>query len=128
MSHAALSVLVYGIYALAAGAGFLFIPNVILDFLGFLGLETTTEHWVRIVAILTAGIGYYYVSSARAEARHFFRISAIGRVWFFLASSTLSAVGIAPTGFVLFGAVDLVTAVWTMAALRRDAQGARPPT
>ena len=120
MSAASKTIMAYGVYALGAGAEFLFIPHLILSTFGF---ETTTEHWVRIVAILTLGLGFYYIASARAEAEHFFKISAIGRTWFFAASTALCLIGVAPMKFILFGSVDLVSAAWTWWALRRDREG-----
>ena len=66
---------------------------------------------IRIVAILTLGLAYYYISSARAEDKHFFDISWKGRIWFFAASSLLAVFGVAPWNIVLIGSVDLITAI-----------------
>lgn len=68
MSKSAKTIMAYGIYAVGAGLGFLFMPNFCL---GLFGFEATAEHWIRIVAILTLGLAYYYISSARAEDKHF---------------------------------------------------------
>ncbi len=115
MKNAKISIFFYGIYALGAGLGFLFFHNTILQFFGF---ATTDEHWILVVAILTLGLAYYYISSARAENRHFFRISWHGRMWFFLASTAIALMGIAPLNLILIGSVDLITAIWTVLALR----------
>ena len=109
----------YGVYAVGAGLGFLFLPNF---FLGLFGFEPTSDHWIRIVAILTLGLAYYYISSARAEDKHFFDISWKGRIWFFTASSMLAVFGVAPWNIVLVGGVDLVTAIWTVVTLKSENQ------
>jgi hypothetical protein len=117
MSRPALSVFVYGIYALGAGAGFLFFPDPILRLFGF---PPRTDHWILVVAILTLGLAYYYLSSARAEDRHFFGMSWKGRIWFALATTTLAILGLAPWNILLVGSVDFITAIWTALALRSE--------
>lgn len=120
MSKTAKTIMAYGIYAIGAGLGFLFMPNFCLELFGF---EATSEHWIRIVAILTLGLAYYYISSARAEDKHFFDISWKGRLWFFFASSMLAVFGVAPWNIALIGIVDLVTAIWTAVTLRSENNG-----
>jgi len=117
MSKTAKTIIVYGIYAIGAGLGFLFMPNFCL---GLFGFEPTSEHWIRIVAILTLGLAYYYITSARAEDKHFFDISWKGRIWFFAASSMLAVFGVAPWNIILIGVVDLITAIWTAITLRKE--------
>ncbi len=117
MSRSATSVFVYGLYALGAGAGFLFFPDPILQLFGF---EPRTDHWILIVAILTLGLAYYYLSAARANDKHFFSMSWKGRIWFFAASTALAIFGAAPWNIVLVGSVDLITAIWTAFALRSE--------
>lgn len=96
MSKSAKTILVYGIYAIGAGLGFLFNSKFFLSLFGF---EPASDHWIRIVAILILGIGYYYISSARAEDKHFFNISWKGRIWFFTASSMLAVFNVAPWNY-----------------------------
>ena len=42
MSKTAKTIMAYGIYALGAGLGFLFMPNFLLEIFGF---DATAEHW-----------------------------------------------------------------------------------
>ena len=118
MSRTATTIMAYGIYALGAGAGFLFFPDMIL---GLFGFEPRSDHWILVVAILTLGLAYYYISSARAENRHFFDISWKGRIWFFVAVTALAISGQAPWNLVMVGSVDLITAIWTAVTLRSEA-------
>ena len=117
MSKTAKTIMAYGIYALGAGAGFLFFPNTILEPFGF---EPRTDHWILVVAILTLGLAYYYISSARAEDKHFFSISWKGRIWFFAATTALAILGQAPWTILTVGSVDLITAIWTALTLKNE--------
>ena len=117
MSKTAKSIFIYGIYALFAGVGFLLFPDQILDLFGF---EPRTDHWILVVAILTLGLAYYYISSARAEDKHFFEISWKGRIWFFTATTALAALGQAPWTILMVGSVDLVSAIWTALTLNSE--------
>lgn len=117
MNNARTSIFAYGIYAIGAGLAFLFMPNFTL---GLFGFEPTTEHWIRVVAILTLGLAYYYISSAMADNKHFYQISWIGRLWFVVATAALAFMGLAPLNILLVGSVDLLTAIWTAMALRNS--------
>ena len=59
MSKAALSIFVYGLYALGAGLTFLFASNVALP---MYGMEPAADHWILTVSILTLGLSYYYIT------------------------------------------------------------------
>jgi len=87
MSHTAKTIYFYGIYAFFAGTGFLFMPNTILNLMGF---SPMVDYWILVIALLTLGLSYYYISSARADNFHFFEISWKGRVWFFIATGVLA--------------------------------------
>ena len=117
MSKTAKTIFIYGIYAIGAGLGFLFIPDFFLNLFGF---KPTEDHWIYVVAILTLGLAYYYITSARVEDKHFFKISWHGRLWFFFATAALAVGGIAPWNILLVGSVDFITAIWTAYTLRSE--------
>lgn len=117
MSKAALSIFVYGLYALGAGLTFLFVPNLALP---LFGMEPAADHWIMTVAILTLGLSYYYLSAAWSDNRGFFEMSWKGRTWFFTATLITVVVGKAPIGMIGVAVTDLVTAIWTFWALRQD--------
>jgi hypothetical protein len=117
MSKSAISVFVFGIYLVVIGLGFLLIPNTVL---GLFGLPTTTEPWIRVVAMLLLILSYYYIQTARNEDKAFFRFTVHGRasvIVFFVAFVLLK---IAPLTLLLFGVVDLLAAIWTALALRSE--------
>jgi hypothetical protein len=115
MSRAAVSVLAWGIYLIGAGLGFLLTPNLVLP---IFGLPTTTEVWVRVVGLLAAIIGMYYVSCARGNVVPFFRLTVTGRLLFMAGSVALVALGLSSPSFLLIGALDTIGAIWTWLSLR----------
>jgi hypothetical protein len=115
MSKAAKSVLVFGIYLIVIGLGFLLIPNTML---GLFGIPATTEPWIRVVAMLLLILAYYYIQAARKELTDFLRLTVYGRasvIVFFIAFVVL---GLAEPVLIGFGVVDLAAAIWTALALR----------
>lgn len=109
---------VFGVYLALAGAGFFVAPSVVLP---LLGLAAPTEVWIRVVGVLTAILGMYFVYCAQPDQRRFFQATVIARVMFFGGVASLVAVGLAPPLLVLFGLVDLLGAGWTIYALRATA-------
>jgi hypothetical protein len=118
VTTAATTVKVFGAYILVAGACFAFIPNLLLSLLGF---PAANEIWVRVLGVIAGVLGYYYLSSALANARYFFVASVYGRCIFCAGCFGLVLFANAPWQLMLFGLFDLAGAVWTKIALRREA-------
>ena len=115
MSKAAKSVLVFGIYLVAIGLGFLVVPNTPLALLGF---PTTSEPWIRVVGMLLLLLAYYYVQAARNEMQPFFRWTVHARPLAVVCFIVFVALGLAQPMLIVFGVVDLLGAIWTGLALR----------
>ncbi len=119
MSKSATSVLVFGIYLVVIGLGFLLVPNTVL---GLFGLPTTTEPWIRVVAMLLLILAYYYIQTARNDDKDFFRFTVHGRAAVIVFFVFFVLLNIAPAPLILFGVVDLLAAVWTALALRSESE------
>lgn len=119
MTATAKSILYFGIYVIALGVVLITIPNVLL---GTFGFEATKEPWIRVLGVVVSALGYYYVVAAKSNSMAFFNATVYGRVWVFLAFAGLAAAAIAKPALVLFGAADLVGAIWTFRAQKFDAQ------
>ena len=115
MSKAARSVLVFGIYLVVIGCGFLAMPNTPLALLGF---PTTSEPWIRVVGLLLLILAYYYIQAARSEMKRFFRWTVHGRSSVIVCFIILVLLGLAQPMLIGFGVIDLLAAVWTDRALR----------
>ncbi len=117
MSKAARSVYVFGLYLVLAGTGFMFMPNTVLS---LVGLPATSEPWVRVVAMLTLLLAFYYIQAARSELKAFFRFTVTGRLFVVLTLAAFVLLGIAQFPLIGFGVVDLLGAIWTASALRNS--------
>lgn len=80
--------------------------------------------WNRVrhrVEYAVTALGAYYVVMGRAEATAFFRATIWGRAWIFVSFLALVVLGMAKPPLVLFGAVDVLGALWTWRALKTAA-------
>jgi hypothetical protein len=114
MSRAAVSVFAWGIYMLAMGATFLLIPNAALPIFGF---PPTDEIWIRGMAMLAVGLGYFYIQSARHEIVPLFRWKVHGHIFGVLCMVMFVILQLGPPTLLLFASADLLAAVWTGLAL-----------
>jgi hypothetical protein len=115
MSKAAQSILVFGIYVLVSGLTLLVSPGLVL---GLLNFPTEDEIWVRVLGFVVAVLGYYYIQAARHEVTPFFRWTVQARPLAILFFIVLALLRLAEPILMVFGAVDLLGAVWTGLALR----------
>lgn len=118
MDAAAKSLVVFGVYLLMNAVGLTFIPNTVL---GMFGLPATQEPWIRVLGLLAGIIGYYYIFAARQGLRSFYPATVHGRGAAGLVFLGLVAAKVGPWQLLIFGAVDLLAAVWTHFALKREA-------
>jgi hypothetical protein len=115
MSKAAKSILVFGIYAVVVGLTFLVIPNIAL---ALLGGPTSDEVWIRVLGLIVAILGYYYIQAARHELTPFFRSTVQGRPLVLVGFIVFVLLGLAKPVLIIFGVIDLLGALWTGLALR----------
>ncbi len=118
MTKAAKSVFTFGVYLVALGVTLVVAPNVPLS---LFGMPTPDEPWIRVAGMLALLLGYYYVQCARAEIRRFFELTVRARFAVIVFFAAFVALGFAKPTLLLFGAVDVVGAIWTALALRADA-------
>ena len=117
MSKLAKSVYFFGLYLVGLGAILLVVPNILLS---VFGLPTTGEVWIRVVGMILLLLGVYYVVLARGESTVFFRLTVYLRGSVIVFFTAFVLLGIASPPLILFGAVDLLGAVWTGLALRQS--------
>jgi hypothetical protein len=120
MNKPATSLFVFGIYCLFSGLTFVVIPNV---FLGLLNVAITTEQWIRVMGVLLAYLGIYYILAARAELKKFIQWSVYIRASVIFVFLIFVLLGIGQPTLLIFGFIDLLGAIWTAIELRRSSQG-----
>ena len=125
MSRASLSVFAFGVYLLFVGVLLVLVPNW---FLGLAGLPATGEVWIRVVGVLVLCLATYYTLAARAGLTSFLRWTVGVRVMVTVLFTAFVVLRLVAAPFLVFGAIDLVGAVWTALALRAEASeaGSRP--
>jgi hypothetical protein len=115
MSNSARSVFVFGLYLVVLGISLLAVPNILL---GMFFLPPTTEVWIRVSGMLVLFLGFYYIQAARHELTDFFRWTVYARSTVIVFFTAFVVLGFASPALILFGAVDLLGAIWTGLALR----------
>lgn len=116
MSSAARSLFVFGVYAVAAGAGLTLVPGLVL---GLLGFPPAQDGWVRVVGALAIFIGIYHMLSARHEFLPYIKATVWARVAFAALLAALVISKQMPPSLLLFAAIDLGGALWTGISLRQ---------
>ena len=117
MSRAAKSLFVFGIYLCGLGLILLLVPNLILR---VFGVPTTNEVWIRINGMFLLCLSFYYVQAARNELTIFIRWTVWARVAVIFYFAAFVLLVSAPKALLLFGLIDLLSAIWTWLALKRD--------
>jgi hypothetical protein len=120
MSRAAKSLFVFGVYLCGLGSILLLVPNLILQ---LFGVAPTGEVWIRINGMFVLCLSFYYIQAARHELTSFIRWTVwtrIAVIFYFAAFVLLVS---APKALLLFGLIDLLSAIWTRLALQKDEAG-----
>jgi hypothetical protein len=114
MSKAAKTIVVFGIYMAVTGAILALSPNTLL---GLLGLQPTTEPWIRLLGMFMIIVAFYYYRTAQSEAVGFFSATVNGRTMmgFFMVWLGLTSIGWI---LVLFACGEWLGAGLTWLALR----------
>jgi hypothetical protein len=117
MSPAAKSVCYFGFYLYVTGLTLIFIPNL---FLKTLQIPETNEVWIRIVGVLAFCIGYYYHRTGVENIQAVFKHTIPTRGLVFISFSAFVVLDYAPPVLIVFGVIDLLGALWTWMALKKD--------
>ena len=122
MSKSAKSVFIYGIYLAINGLMLLLVPNVLLN---SLGIEPTTEVWIRLAGILLMAIAVYYILAAKYELIVIMKATAFIRfsiIFFFTAFVLLELVS---SSIIIISVIDFLGGAWTFLMLRKEGHFAR---
>ncbi len=114
MSASAISVFVFGAYVIIVGTGFLLMPNAVLPLFKF---PKTNEPWIRVMGLIIAILGFYYIIAAQNELTPFFWATVVGRFAIFIGFVLLVVTKKAKPMLIGFGAVDAACGIWTLLTL-----------
>ncbi|MGC2238997.1 MAG: hypothetical protein WA584_22780 [Pyrinomonadaceae bacterium] len=117
MSRAAKSLFVFAIYLCGLGFGLLLVPNLLLQ---IFGAPPTGEVWIRLNGMFVLCLSFYYIQAARNELTNFIRWTVLARVAVIFYFAAFVILVSAPRAILLFGLIDLLAAIWTWLALKKD--------
>lgn len=115
MNRATVSIRIFGVYLVLLGLAAMASPNLVLS---PFGLPPTSEVWFRVIGVLAAVLGYYYLEAARAGLTSFYRATIAGRSFVFVAFIAFVLLGFVKPVLIVFGTIDLAGAAWTAFCLR----------
>jgi hypothetical protein len=117
MSKSAKSVFIYGIYLAFNGLMLLLAPNVLIT---SLGIEPTSEVWIRLAGILLMAISVYYYLAAKYELIVIMKATAFIRftiIFFFTAFVLLDFVS---QNIIGISVIDFLGGLWTTIMLKKE--------
>ena len=117
MSTAAKSIYYFSFYLYLTGVTLIAIPNT---FLGVAKLPETNEVWIRVVGVLAVGIAYYYHRMSAENITAMFKHTVVARLFVFLCFTVFVIAKFVAPVFIIFGIIDLLSALWTFSALRKS--------
>ena len=103
------------IYVLLAGAQLLFVPNVLL---GIVGMEPTTEIWIRLMGMLVLVLSIYYYYMAKYGNDKVVWATVLGRLIFCGGLVVFVLLGLAKPALIGFAIVETGLALWTWRELK----------
>jgi hypothetical protein len=124
MTRAARSVFIFGIYVVAVGLFITFAPTLLLNILKF---PPATDHWIRMVGVLSLIIGTYDIVSGRSNAEANLRASIPIRFGFAIACVLLVWQKFMPVQLLPLAAIDVAGAIWTALALKSGRRAVAVP-
>ena len=117
MSRAAKSLFVFGIYVGVLGLLLLLVPNLLLR---LFGVPPTREVWIRLNGMFLLCFSLFYVLAARNELTNFIRWTVWARITIIFYLAAFVVLVSAPQALLWFGLIDLLAALWTWLALKKD--------
>ncbi|MEX0995687.1 MAG: hypothetical protein WDZ45_01405 [Flavobacteriaceae bacterium] len=117
MSKSAKSVFIYSVFYAFNGLMLLLAPNVLLN---SLGIESTSEVWIRLAGILLTAIAVYYILAAKYELVVIMKATAFIRfsiIFFFTAFVLLQLV---PSSIIIISVIDFLGGLWTFLMLKKE--------
>ncbi len=119
MTKTELSIFMFGLYYIfSIGVPFLFFPHFAL---GLFGLEAGADGWIRVLGLIIAIMGAYYVAAVRGGVSAFYPWTVPSRYATAALQALLVALGMIGPSLLMFAAFDASTATLTWLARRAEA-------
>lgn len=109
------SLLVQSAYVALTGIILVFKPNMLLEMFGF---QPANEIWIKVVGILIFSLAILYLHITRND-RAVAMATVYSRIFIAACFGLLVAFEPVPATLLLFGGVDVLTALWTLTELKK---------
>lgn len=83
-------------------------------------MPETNEVWIRVAGMLVICIGFYYNRAGANNITAFLMYTVIVRVFVFICLVAFVLLNFAAPILAGFGVVDLICAIWTWSALKKE--------
>jgi hypothetical protein len=93
------------------------IPNLLLN---LVGVQSTSEFWIRLVGMLLLIHGFFYILAGRTNLKPFFYWTLYTRLGAIVFIVSFIIFELAPPVIKFFWLGDLAGAIWTWIALRSE--------
>jgi hypothetical protein len=104
------------IYVILTGLQLIFVPNMLL---GMFGFPATSEIWIKVLGIVVLPLSAVYYAVSKHGSLAAVKATVVSRMFVGLGFILLYLTGNAPISIILFAAIDILTAVWTIIELRK---------
>ena len=117
MSYAAKTIFIFGLYMVITGLVLLIVPEVLFNVADH---PTPPDVMSRIAGMLLLLFSYMYFRSALDEVTQFFHWTVHMRPFIIVFLIVFYLLDLASPIIITFGVIDLVGALWTWWAIRKD--------
>jgi len=116
MTAAGKSIYYFSFYLAIMSISLLIAPNTLLT---MFAMPATDEVWIRVVGLLAGLLAVYYFISAKHNYIHFFKATVFTRIAVIVFFTLFVLLKYAHPMLIVFGAIDLLGAIWTFTALKK---------
>lgn len=119
LSRAAMSIFIFGFYLIFLGIVFLFVPEIMFIILAY---PTSPDIISRVLGMIFLILAYYYIRAGLQDEgmTNFFLWTVHTRALVIVFFIIFTVLGLVSPLIIMFGVIDLVCAIWTWWALRKD--------
>jgi len=117
MDVAAFTMLIFGMVIVGSGLTGLLAPHILLTVLGISETGHATQLFIMATSQASLAMGLYYILASLNETRNFFQWSVPLRIINFMVFTSMVAVGVAPSKWLMVAGLEVVGALATAVAL-----------
>lgn len=115
-SNRHLSLIVQSVYVILTGLQLIFVPNMLL---GMFGFDETSEIWIKVLGVVILPLSFVYYAISKQGSSDVVQSTVWSRLFVGIGFTLLALTGQAKMSLLLFGGIDVATAIWTWMELKK---------